>query len=313
MRLAAGVVAVCTLLMATEAPAHQILLARLGLTPAAEGIVLDAKLPLSVEPQAPLAPPGCDVSIEGTPLTTPTARYAAWRIACPNGAAPGMLTLPWRLDGALVVSQDSQGRPREHHLRAGPEGIVLNLERPAEGHVFLRYFEIGLQHILSGLDHLALVACLCLLATGWRLAGLITAFTIGHSITLALGALRLVEVSVAPLEALVAFSIALMAREAVLGRDTQGYGLAVGFGLLHGLAFAAELSRLEPSQLLPALLAFNLGVEAGQLAFVACLLTFGMLLARLEIDPYLAGRRVVVMIGGIAVYWGLQRVEGMLG
>jgi hypothetical protein len=189
--------------------------------------------------------------------------------------------------------------------------------------VATRYFWLGIEHILLGLDHLLFVLGLLLLVPHLRLLiATLTAFTIAHSITLALATLDVLRVAPAPVEALIAASIVLIAHE--LTRDPAApptltrrrpWLVAFAFGLLHGLGFAGALREIGlPSGQLPlALLAFNLGVEAGQLLFVALLLwparrwhsaAAGSTPIRL-VPAYL--------IGAIAVSWVIERATNLLG
>jgi hydrogenase/urease accessory protein HupE len=138
------------------------------------------------------------------------------------------------------------------------------------------YMVLGMEHILKGYDHLLFIVCLVLLAgTFKRILITVTGFTIAHSITLALAALEVVKVSVAPVEASSALSIVFVAME--LARDkrhtlTWRYPIAVSstFGLLHGFGFAAVLTDigLPQTEIPAALLFFNVGVEIGQIMFV---------------------------------------------
>ena len=144
------------------------------------------------------------------------------------------------------------------------------------------YFRLGVEHILSGIDHLAFVAGLVLLVgAGRRLIGAITAFTVAHSVTLAAGTLGWVHAPAATIEALIAWSILFLAFE-LMRKDGGAKAItarlpwiaAFAFGLLHGFGFAGALAETGlPHQEIPvALLLFNLGVEAGQLFFVGVLL-----------------------------------------
>ncbi len=220
-------------------------------------------------------------------------------------AGSGLWRLAWRCDPAaerLALHAVRLPPGARLHLRwEGPFGTQVTLlsegeravwqargattSRAQAGEPFLRYLSMGVQHILEGADHLAFVLLLTLLVTGLRqLITTVTSFTLGHSVTLAIAALGAAPPS-APVEALVALSIVLAAREAMLHRPTGLLGrrppLAAGaFGLLHGLAFAGALREvgLPPGAAVPALLGFNVGVEVGQLLFVtALLLTFGLL------------------------------------
>jgi hydrogenase/urease accessory protein HupE len=193
----------------------------------------------------------------------------------------------------------------------------------AEAHgTFSQYVVLGVEHIWLGFDHLLFVACLVWIAGHWRrVVATVTGFTVGHSITLAAAALDLVSVPVRTIEVLIALSILLLAVELARGRSdttTWRYPLAVssGFGLLHGFGFAAVLKEVGLPQdgLLSALLGFNLGIELGQLAFVAALMAAGALLARAlrflpDYDRHAALPRLVsaYIIGITASYWMLQR------
>lgn len=194
--------------------------------------------------------------------------------------------------------------------------------------VFLSYLSLGFDHILEGFDHLLFVfALLVLIQSPWRLFGAITAFTVAHSITLAAASLGLLTVPSPPVEAVIALSIVLLAVE-ILRRGTSSdqlterypWIISFLFGLLHGLGFAGALSEIGlPSGDIPlALLAFNLGVEAGQLTFVAVVLAI-FVAARMAWPrcvtlmhrPGAPGTVVMgYAIGAISVYWVAERVAG---
>lgn len=190
---------------------------------------------------------------------------------------------------------------------------------------FTQYLVLGVEHIWLGFDHLLFVACLIWIAGHWRrVVATVTGFTIGHSITLAVAALDIVAVPIRTVEVLIALSIVLLAVELARGRSdtiTWRHPLAVssGFGLLHGFGFAAVLKEVGLPQdgLLGALLAFNLGIELGQLVFVAALMVLVALLglAVRRLLPLLDhGRHAALprlaaayFIGITASYWMLQR------
>ena len=155
------------------------------------------------------------------------------------------------------------------------------------------YVSLGIGHILYGIDHLLFVLGLLLIVRGARLLlKTITAFTLAHTITLGLAVFGVAHVAPTPVEAVIALSIVFLAVElAQSHRGKEGltfrqpWIVAFAFGLLHGFGFAGTLSRLGiPSRDIPqALLFFNLGVESGQLAFVAVFLGFVYSLRSLEI------------------------------
>lgn len=189
------------------------------------------------------------------------------------------------------------------------------------GTVARTYVVLGIEHILLGIDHLLFVLALVLIVPGFGpLVKAITAFTVAHSITLAAATLGWVTVPVPPVEAVIALSIVFLAMEIVHSRQGR-FGLAFRktwlvafvFGLLHGFGFASALSEVGlPSDAIPAaLLFFNVGVELGQLAFIAVALPVLAMARRLP----LAGRewawRVpVYAIGAVAGFWVIERVAG---
>src|SRR5262249_26247286 len=149
------------------------------------------------------------------------------------------------------------------------------------------YTRLGVEHILSGADHLLFVLGLVLLAPALgAVARTVTAFTVGHSVTLSLVVLGALTVPAGPAELLIALTVLVLAVEltrthaSLLGR--RPWAMAAGFGLLHGLGFAGALREtgLPLGDIPLALFAFNLGIEAGQLAFVAALLLGARALAR---------------------------------
>jgi hydrogenase/urease accessory protein HupE len=181
------------------------------------------------------------------------------------------------------------------------------------------YLRLGVEHILTGLDHLLFVLALTLLVSSpAALVKTITAFTAAHSLTLALASLGLLHIPGAPVEAVIALSIVFVARELwLLARGRPGLGarrpwpVAFAFGLLHGLGFAGALGQvgLPRTEVPLALLTFNLGVELGQLLFVGIVLVGARLLARVRLRRVIPGRLVAAYgIGALASFWVLERV-----
>jgi hydrogenase/urease accessory protein HupE len=204
-------------------------------------------------------------------------------------------------------------------LRASPKAPFVALEgQQSLAQVSATYLWLGTEHILLGIDHLLFVTALLFLVSGWRrLVGTITAFTVAHSITLAGAALGLLSAPSGLVEALIALSIVVVAAEVVLkNRGQTGIAIkrpwliAFGFGLLHGFGFAGALSEIGlPAHAVPAaLLFFNLGVEAGQILFVAVLLVAGWAANRILPAADLMLRRVIpVGIGIMAGFWAVER------
>jgi hydrogenase/urease accessory protein HupE len=192
---------------------------------------------------------------------------------------------------------------------------------PRLGQVAWAYFVLGVEHILLGVDHLLFVLALLLVVADWRkLVGTITAFTIAHSITLALATLGFVHVPGPPVEAIIALSIVFVAAEIIRGRQGDPgltarapWLVAFTFGLLHGFGFAGALSEVGlPQKSIPmALLTFNVGVEAGQLMFVAAVLVLYLAGRRIRVTPPKWAFRIpAYAIGGIAAFWMIERVAG---
>ncbi len=253
--------------------------------------------------------------------TATTLRRIDFHLTCSEPFADSdTLAIPIGSEGAFVTLLGQDAMDGAFH--AGAEGGVIiplgQLESPQElswGETAGRYGFLGFEHILIGWDHLAFVACLVFLITGWRLLVLVTAFTAGHSLSLALSFLGFINIPSPPVEAIIALSIAFMAREALLGkgnRPGRRSALIVGlFGLLHGLGFASVLTALGigTGERITGLLFFNLGVEAGQIAFVAALIALLFLLKKTV--PQLQARPALLYaLGSLGLFWFVERVAG---
>ncbi|EEE39206.1 hypothetical protein RKLH11_3053 [Rhodobacteraceae bacterium KLH11] len=207
-------------------------------------------------------------------------------------------------------------------LRFTPDEAVQKIpSEQAMWSVFVAYFLLGFEHILEGWDHLLFVFALFMLVRDtWRLVGAVTAFTLAHSITLALATLGVLNVPGPPVEAVIALSIVFLAIEIV--KDDEGWQrlstrqpwiFCFGFGLLHGLGFAGALSDigLLPNDIPAALLAFNLGVEAGQLCFIGVLAVL-VVAWRFFVLPVSQKATLIATygIGSVSMYWLIERVSG---
>lgn len=182
---------------------------------------------------------------------------------------------------------------------------------------------LGVRHVLGGFDHLAFVLGL-LLVVGpreWkRIVGTLTAFTVAHSVTLGLSAMGVVTLPQAPVEATIAASVVLVAREASHRSPTltrrAPWAVALLFGLVHGLGFAGVVTELglPRERALATLLGFNLGVEVGQLAVVALLLIAGALLVRILGVARVDSSRTILTtaLGGLGAWWLIDRVVQMM-
>ena len=179
------------------------------------------------------------------------------------------------------------------------------------------YGLLGLEHILSGIDHLLFVLSLMfLVGLRRRLVGTVTAFTVAHSLTLAASALGAITLRSPPVEAAIALSIVLVSAEALSNRDTLTRRwpaiIAFLFGLVHGLGFAGALAEIGlPERHAPvALLTFNLGVEAGQLLVIA--LAWALVLATRRFKGTAMVRKTALYaIGSVSVFWTLSRLMAL--
>lgn len=228
------------------------------------------------------------------------------------------------LDGTytdvLLRFERADGSALTHRLTPEAPSYVIEA-KSGPGQVAWTYVVLGVEHILSGIDHLLFVFALMLLVTGWRrLVHTITAFTVAHSITLVIATLGFVQVPGPPVEAVIALSIVFVAAEIIRGRlGNPGltarwpWMVAFTFGLLHGFGFAGALSEVGlPQSSIPlALLTFNIGVEFGQLLFVGAVLALFAVARRfLETPPDWAWRISSYSIGSIATFWMMERVAG---
>lgn len=258
------------------------------------------------------------------PIAPPTLEQAPGSVVgreilkCASGLGQGRITLTG-LDrtvlDALVRIEFADGRETTAVLHPDDPSLSLEGHAPGAG----GYFSLGVEHILFGIDHLLFITGLVLIVRRpWRLAKTITAFTLAHSITLALATLGFVHVPPAPVEATIALSIVFLARELVRaerGKDgltiRQPWLVAFAFGLLHGFGFAGALSEVGlPRHDIPlALLLFNLGVEAGQLLFIAVLLAIRVVTLRFAPRvPLVLTRLPTYCIGAAAAFWLIQRM-----
>ena len=216
-----------------------------------------------------------------------------------------------------------QGSEQQRLLSMDAPHFALT-QQASSSHGVPQYLQWGISHILIGFDHLLFVLGLFLISEHWRQRLLwVTAFTVGHSLTLAAASTGWVAFDPGLVEVAIAASILVLA----LGIHAKpsdvrrpGFALLVlGFGLLHGLGFASVLGELglPVGQQLSALLMFNIGVEVGQLLFIAALALLFGLIARLPVRggvaPLVAARLFsIYTMGGCAMYWMVSRAAGSL-
>ena len=258
---------------------------------------------------------GCAVTPLGVGERIGPRETSRWVLDCEPGASA-------RISGPALATIDvfaqvegGDGSVKTTLLGAGSPVLPLSVAT-AESGAFPRYLALGVEHILGGYDHLLFVLGLVLLLGGVRpLVGAVTGFTLGHSVTLGAATLGAVTLPSGPVEACIALSVLLLAVELTRPADPPSlarrrpFVLACAFGLLHGFGFAGALAGLGMPQgeVALGLLGFNLGVELGQLAFVAALLLVGRLIPR----PLFAGPVPAYALGTVAAFWTLDRVVAL--
>lgn len=237
------------------------------------------------------------------------------------------ILLPWDLAGVVVVFRSIDGVDSSGYFVGRGRTVPIDVGELSTGgasrlRVVARYVIIGAEHILFGTDHLLFVLGLLLLVSGIRsLVVTITAFTVAHSLTLAAAVLGFVSMHRGAVEAAIALSIILLAREVVISRrdgeslvQRRPWLVAFGFGLLHGFGFAGALGEigLQGVDVPSALLSFNLGVEFGQLFFVLVLILLGSVGRRVtSIDGHRLVRYVGYALGALATLWFIDRLPGV--
>ena len=240
------------------------------------------------------------------------------RIGCPVDGPPPVLGV----SNAGIVDVLVRIEDRAGHLatRIVSEPFVeIPLGEPGAG--VAERFLLGVEHILSGVDHLLFVFGILLLVRGIRVVvATITAFTLAHSLTLALTVLDVVQVPGPPVEAFIALSIVYLALEVARrerardARLTPPWAVAFAFGLIHGFGFAGALAEtgLPPGEVPMTLFLFNLGIEAGQIAFAGVAGAALWLSHRwLRDRARRLDRAAAYGLGGIASFWVIERVAGL--
>lgn len=277
-----------------------------------EGGVWDAELRGSADREGAfpeLVFPATCVTLQATESTA--------HVRCPT--LHGEALAARGLDGSielLVEVHFADGSSASGSLHHDGERFTIP-NGPKMGQGFGSWIAVGARHIAGGLDHLLFVAALFFLVRTRRALVLaLTAFTVAHSLTLALGALGIARVPPLLAEAWIALSIVLLAAELARGRTgstltaRRPWLVAFVFGLLHGAGFARGLedAGLEREHVVRALFGFNVGVELAQLAFVAALALVVGALRRLAVLAWLTRPRVVGYVSGaVAAAWTIER------
>ena len=285
---------------------------------------LTSKVPQSLAHfiTAPELPEQC--TLDGSPRGERGPYEVRYTFTCKVPlTAEDTLVLPWGREGVMLTTTWGDGSTATRFVsrKGGTIDIDLAYFRAGSGSwidAVQRYTALGIEHILLGIDHLLFVLALLLIVRGpWMLVKTVTAFTVAHSITLALATLGFIHVPSRPVEAVIALSIVFLCVEIVHARQGRS-GLAIrypwvvafAFGLLHGLGFAGALAEigLPLSEIPIALLFFNIGVEIGQLMFVAAMLVVAWGLRHLQPKSWgWASAAPAYIIGTIATYWSIER------
>ena len=276
----------------------------------------------STIPLQPVWPDHCKVQAENPAWMEGTGIVSSWQLVCDQLGKQGLVGQVLSVSGlganqvsAMVILNLLDGRNYQQVLTAQAPEFQVPVE-PAQSRVITEYSVLGAEHIWGGVDHLMFVfGLLLLVGAGMRLIATITAFTVGHSITLSLVTLGVFSYPVLLVEFTIALSIFILALD--LARSDQAglfrrspWWLAGGFGLLHGMGFAGALAEVGlPQNSLPlALLFFNIGIEVGQIVFVLLLLGVWQLVKR----P-LSGWQQRLMpvpvyaLGGLSAMWCIER------
>lgn len=325
MKPLALLILICLLAIAGQGAAHEVRPGYLEMEESAPGEwnVL-WKVPMRGEMRLALYVVFPDHCEEAAPVSSYQASASLtqrWAIRCEDGLVGyniGIDGLSKTLTDVLVRLQHLDGTTQVVRLKPREPYFTVSAA-PTKTEVAGTYFFLGVEHILSGIDHLLFVLALLIIVKGWkRLIATVTAFTVAHSITLAAATLGFVHMPGPPVEAVIALSILFLAIEIVHGRQGRAglteqwpWVVAFTFGLLHGFGFAGALAQIGlPENSIPlALFFFNVGVEAGQLLFIVGVFVAWVVIKRINIRwPDWAWAVPAYGIGAVAAYWTIERV-----
>ena len=308
------VASVLTLLASLSAHAHEMSMAEMELREATPGEFLWQWTASGSRP----------VSSELTPVWPAACTAEANMVRCGDAGLRGTLKVQGvgeRYSAAMIKVFWLDGQSRVFTLTAAQPEVQLYGsadDQRGMGEIARAYTVLGVEHILGGFDHLLFVlALLFLVSFNQRLLWTITAFTLAHSLTLALSSLGWLTLRSPPVEATIALSIMLVAGEALHKQQTLSRRwpalVAFGFGLVHGLGFAGALQDigLPQNHLFVALLTFNVGVELGQLLVVALAYALHRALAS-QPKFVLARTPALYAIGSMAAYWSITRIVSIV-
>lgn len=318
-RVLRAVVLLCVLASVT-AGAHPLAPGLLDVHELGDGrVAVGWKTPLAVPRDVALEPDlPCRALTAPVTVEVEGGRRTEWTADCGGdlvGLRIGVRGLVPPLTAVVRVAL-ADGRVAQRVVDAASPSLVVPA-RPTRWDVARGYGALGFTHVLSGADHLLFLLGLVLL--GGNVLLTVTAFTLGHSVTLSLATLGLLAVPARPVEVAIAASVLWLAIELAGSRRTalgrRPWVMAAAFGLLHGLGFASALREagLPPAEIPLALLSFNLGIEAGQLGVVLLLVAAGRLIRPLMTRvpvPVWMYRVPVYVMGALAAFWCFERVLG---
>jgi hydrogenase/urease accessory protein HupE len=270
-------------------------------------------------------PEGCKHVTEPHASMVNNAFSERWTVNCPDRLTGGTIYiagLASTTTDVLVRLERLDGTTQVTRLTPSVASFVVQAA-PRALEVARTYAVLGVEHILTGIDHLLFVlALLIITGGGWRLAKTVSAFTISHSLTLSAATLGFVHVPQPPVEAAIALSIVFVAAEIVrLRRGIESmtarvpWVVAFSFGLMHGLGFAGGLSEagLPVGHIPTALLFFSIGVETGHFLFIGVVLSLISLISRVQIPvPRWTELVPPYAIGTVAMFWAIQRTLSIL-
>ncbi len=266
-------------------------------------------------------------TLQGSAAVFPAScRLEGGVLDCGASGLVGTIAFPWLEGSTTQVMVDIEWQSHARLLRvltaSTPRLVIYGLP-PAGGlraltPVAADYTQLGIEHILTGFDHLLFVIALTLLVrSGRALVATVTAFTVAHSLSLAATVLGVVSLPAPPVEAAIALSIVLVCAECLRPADSFArrapWLVAFAFGLLHGLGFASALLSIGlPETHVPAaLLFFNVGVELGQLGAIAVVVGVRWVASRVGLRRAWLRPGLVYAMGAVAAFWSLERLSAV--
>ncbi len=274
----------------------------------------------------PVFPETCRLAVPASVEQIPGAFVSRFTLSCEGGLDGKQIAiagLEATITDVLLRVYRKDGAEETHLLRPSAPSARIGVSA-ARGARALAFLQLGIEHILLGVDHLLFVLGLLLIVRDrWMLLKTVSAFTLAHSLTLAIATLGYARAPAPPLNAAIALSILFLGPEIV--RTWRGetsftirhpWVVAFVFGLLHGFGFASGLTAMGlPKGEIPlALLLFNVGVELGQIAFIALVLLLERSFRLLEIRwPRWVEALPGYAVGSLGAYWAIQRTAILLG